>query len=430
MRNEEQTGRRDVLQHSRLGSAGAGLASTSTANAVVGAEVEEDQVAMADGDVSCDVDVLVVGGGTAGTIAAIQAGRAGAKTLLVERHSQLGGTTTTGGVAFPGLFDAWGNQIIAGIGWELVRESVELDGGTLPDFSKVPQRHWENQVPVNMFLYAIMAEEKCTQAGVQIAYYEFPQAITETADGWQVDCAGFGTRRRVLCKQIVDCTGGAEVVGMLRLPRLREEETQPGAMLFQIGSANDPGRGQLHALYVHGADSSNSRTVTKASMTGRKAVLAKVREEKQRLMHLQSEPGFRESYRIVGETMITVNDYTSGRTYDDAICNAFYPVDLHSKTGVRPKPLKPGTVPTIPLRALIPKDGRNIIVAGRCVSSDRLANSGLRVQASCMAMGQAAGATASLAAQHETTPLSVPLAEIRKLLREHGAIVPGDASPG
>jgi len=55
-------------------------------------------------------------GGTAGHVAAIQAGRAGAKTLIVERNSQLGGTTTTGGVAFPGLFDAWGKQVIAGIG--------------------------------------------------------------------------------------------------------------------------------------------------------------------------------------------------------------------------------------------------------------------------------------------------------------------------
>src|SRR5690554_7885918 len=65
-----------------------------------------------------NTDILVVGGGTAGTIAAIQAGRAGVKTLLMERGSQLGGTTTTGGVAFPGLFHAWGKQIIAGIGWE------------------------------------------------------------------------------------------------------------------------------------------------------------------------------------------------------------------------------------------------------------------------------------------------------------------------
>ena len=137
--------------------------------------------------------------------------RAGAKTLLVERGTQLGGTTTTGGVSFPGLFDAWGKQIIAGIGWELVKDSVELDGGSLPDFSKVPARHWQNQVRVNQFLYAILAEEKCEQAGVQLAYYEFPRAIQKTADGWLVECIGFGTRRRVVCKQIVDCTGGAEV---------------------------------------------------------------------------------------------------------------------------------------------------------------------------------------------------------------------------
>jgi hypothetical protein len=101
-------------------------------------------------------------------------------------------------------------------------------------------------------------------------------------------------------------------------------------------------------------------------------------------------------------------------------------VDLHTKTGVRPKPLKPGTVPTIPLRSLIPKGSKNIIVAGRCLSSDRLANSGLRVQAPCMAMGQAAAATAALAAKKNTTPLDVPLAEIHQLLAKHDAIIPGE----
>jgi hypothetical protein len=143
-------------------------------------------------------------------------------------------------------------------------------------------------------------------------------------------------------------------------------------------------------------------------------------------MHLQPEVGFRESYRIVGETKITVDDYTSGRMFDDAVSFAFYPVDLHTKSGVRPAPLRPGTVPTVPLRALIPKKCRNIIVAGRSVSSDRLANSGLRVQASCMAMGQAAGVASTLAATKGTTPLDVPLSEIHALLREHGAIVPGE----
>jgi hypothetical protein len=164
--------------------------------------------------------------------------------------------------------------------------------------------------------------------------------------------------------------------------------------------------------------------VTEASITGRKAVLDKMRKTNQRLMHLQPEPGFRESYRIDGETVITVQDYTSGRHFEDAICYAFYPVDLHTKNGVKPKPLKPGIVPTIPLSALIPKGSRNLIGAGRSVSSDQLANSGLRVQAPCMAMGQAAACAASLAIKHSTTPGEVPLKEIHDLLEKHGAIVP------
>jgi hypothetical protein len=279
-------------------------------------------------------------------------------------------------------------------------------------------------------LYSILAEEKCDEAGVEIAYYESPQSVTKTDEGWQVDCIGFGTQRRILCKQIIDCTGGAEVAGLLNLPRLREEETQPGSLLFQLDKANNPGRpngpgtGTLNALYVHGANSSNSRTVTAANLAGRKAVLDKVRMEKKRLMHLQPETAFRESYRIEGETIITVDDYTSGRVFDDAVCYAFYPVDLHTKDGVKPKPLVKGTVPTIPLSALIPKGSQNILVAGRCVSSDRLANSGLRVQAPCMAMGQAAGAAAVLAVRENTTPLKVPLNDIREMLVNNGAIVP------
>ena len=141
-------------------------------------------------------------------------------------------------------------------------------------------------------------------------------------------------------------------------------------------------------------------------------------------MHLQPETGFRESYRIIGDTVITVQDYTSGRHFEDAVSYAFYPVDLHTRTGVRPKPLKRGIVPTVPLSSLIPKGSKNIIVAGRCISSDRLANSALRVQAACMGMGQAAGATAALATQNKTTPSSVPLDKIHGLLREHNAIVP------
>nr|MCU0874940.1 FAD-dependent oxidoreductase [Pirellulaceae bacterium] len=123
-----------------------------------------------------EADVVVVGGGPAGSVAALQAARAGAKTALIEVSSQLGGTTTTGGVSFPGLFHAWGKQVIAGIGWDLVQAAVQLDGGTLPDFSKIPPRHSQHQVRINGPLYAALVEEACLEAGVTLAYYQFPLA--------------------------------------------------------------------------------------------------------------------------------------------------------------------------------------------------------------------------------------------------------------
>jgi len=413
-------------------------------------------------------DVLVIGGGTAGTIAAIQAGRLGARTILVEAGSQLGGTTTTAGVDYPGLFHAWTKPIIAGIGWELVTQTVELNGDTLPDFrQQTAERHSRHQVRICGPLYAALAEEACIQAGVQLRYYEFPLGVEAMADGWKVRLAGKGTQVEVAARQLVDCTGNASVVGMMGLPRRREAITQPGTLIYRL-SGYDRDRvdlaaleakakealqtgallptdmnggvrgflasGGLNNLHILRADSSTSELHTDANIRGRQAVLRVMRFfksqpgfEKLRVERLAPETGIRETYRIVGETTITLDDYVTGRVFPDAVCFAFYPIDLHDEHGVRPQPLKEGVVPTIPLGALIPRGSRNLMVAGRCLSSDRLANSALRVQAPCMAMGQVAGVTATLAARRSTTPGKVPLAEIRRTLIEHGAIVPDTA---
>jgi glycine/D-amino acid oxidase-like deaminating enzyme len=418
--------------------------------------------------ITTDVDVLVVGGGTAGAVAAIQAARAGARTAILERGPQLGGTMTTGGVAFPGLFHAWGRQIIAGIGWELVSKTVALGGGTMPDFTRPYGRaHWRHQIPLSGELYAALAEEACLEAGVALFYYELPIQALEEEGRWRIDAVGKGLRHELTAQQVVDCTGDADVVRLAGYRCLREMETQPGTLRFRFGGyevdeLDGPvieGRyhqavasGELHpgdvshvegpfmaflrsggenAQHVLGADSTTSSSQTQANIAGRQSMLRLLRFlrtlpgcEGARLLSMAPETAVRETTRIVGETTVTIEDYVAGHLYPDAVCYAFYPVDLHTEEGVTPRQLPEGTVATIPLRALIPAASRNLLAAGRCVSSDRLANSALRVQAPCMAMGQAAGAVAALAALQTITPNRVPFAQLAGLLGAHGALVP------
>ncbi len=410
-------------------------------------------------------DILVVGGGTAGTVAAILSARAGSKTVLVEFGSQLGGTTTTGGVSFPGIFHAWGKQIIGGIGWELVEECVAMNDDTLPNFS-IPhgKSHPKHQVYVNGPLYTLLAEDKCLEAGVDIRFYETPFKIEFKYDKWVVETVGKGTHTQITCNQIIDCTGNAFVTSMAGFNVLREEVTQPGTLLFTLegydmaqldidhleqlyneelkkgdmvrrefrsvrGVLSSPGyRGGGH---IFGADSTTSETHTLTNINGRKAVLKMLRFlrtlpgcENTRVAKLQTETAVRETYRIDGLHKITYEEYWAGKTFEDAVSYAYYPIDVHDENGVKPVHLPENVLPTVPLRALIPRDSRNFIVAGRCISSDRSANSALRVQASCMGMGQAAAVAAVLGSRSGKTPAEVPLEDIWQLLEEHGAIVP------
>ncbi|WP_165792997.1 FAD-dependent oxidoreductase [Sphingobacterium haloxyli] len=409
-------------------------------------------------------DILVIGGGTAGVVAAVQAGRAGKKTILVENGSMLGGTTTTGGVAFPGIFFAWGKQVIGGIGWEMVQEAVALNDDKLPDFS-VPhgRQHWHHQVRLNGPLYAMMIEDKCVEAGVNLRFYETPVEVVQHKEGWKVTTIGKGTKTEIVCNQLIDCTGNAFAVSLAGFNLLREKETQPGTLMFRIGgysvdqldmnwikdefsAAVDRGdliKGEFlnvesllrnagdNVQHIAGADATTSVSHTIANINGRASLFRTLKFLRTlpgltglKLLDMQNETAVRETYRIDSIYRVTHEDYVMGRIFEDAVCYSYYPIDLHDEQGVIPKHLEEGRVASVPLRALIPKDSRNLIVAGRCIGSDRLANSALRVQASCMGMGQAAAVAAVLAHTQGKTPAEVSMSDIKKLLMEHGAIVP------
>lgn len=421
--------------------------------------------------VKLTADVVVVGGGTAGVIAAIQAGRAGRNVILIESGSQLGGTTTTGGVNYPGIFFAWGKQVIGGIGWELVQEAVALNDDTLPNFS-IPhgEQHWNHQVRVNASLYTILAEQKCIEAGVNIRYYETPVSAVFKKGNWSVKTVGKGINAEIVCNQLLDCTGNAYVASIIGFPLLREEETQPGTLMFQIGGYDFDtldlnlirdrynqaiARGELdkkefrgdiigllrskgdNIQHIAGADSTTSETHTVANIKGRTSLFKHLNFlrslpgcERTHIVSMRTETAVRETYRIDGHYKITEADYITAQSFKDGICYSYYPIDMHDEHGVIPKQLKEGTVPVIPLRALIPKGSQNFMVAGRSISSDRMANSALRIQASCMAMGQVAGAAAALGVQYKKSPLDIPFNDLKKLIEEHGGIVPSSTVKG
>lgn len=416
-------------------------------------------------------DVIVFGGGTAGVPAAIQSARAGARTLLVEKSALLGGTITQAGVNYPSLFHAWGHQIIAGIGWELVLRTVREVGGNLPDFRRPYTHQSEHAVLVAPAVFAAICDESVLDAGVELLLHSMPAALRVEDEGWQVTICTKAGLETVHANVVIDCTGDANAVALAGGELVFPEVFQPATLVcrasgydpqtldiaaincayqewveeglleytdagWKVDQAN-PGhwlfsRGS-NANHIAGLRAHDSRSKTDLELAGRRSFLRLYRFLKTQpglkdlhIEFLAGETGVRESVVIGGKKTITEADYVSGRQWEDGLCYAFYPIDLHTMTGsgLDLRPLVEGVVPSVPRGALLPRGTRNLIAAGRCVSSDRAANSGLRVQAACMAMGQVAGALAVLSVQTRVEVESLPIGQIRALLRQHGAIVP------
>ncbi|GHC04299.1 FAD-dependent oxidoreductase [Cerasicoccus arenae] len=414
-------------------------------------------------------DVIVIGGGPTGFPAAIQAARMGAKTLLVEKSGQLGGSTTLNRVAFPGIFHAWGRQVIAGIGWDVVCRTVEVDGGELPDFSDIHARHWQHQVRLCPTIMTALIDEDIQQSGCELLLHTIPASVTREDEQWQVQLCGKEGLFTVSTKWLIDASGDANAARMAGCPiQPRNEELQPGTLVFclegydskdididtlDLAAQRALAEGKLergdfgwgghsfgqlvrsrgkNAIHTPEIDAVDSAGKTHAELKSRAALLRVFRFLKKypgfeglHIAWCAPECGIRETRCIVGESQITYDDYISGKRWPDAVCYSFYPIDLHTHDGLKYEKLAEGVVPTIPLSAMIPVGTTQFLAAGRCTSGDQLAHSAYRVQASCMAMGQAAGAVAALCAQQgQANAAQVDFAELKSALEAQGAVFP------
>lgn len=416
-------------------------------------------------------DILVAGGGTAGVVAAVQAARAGYKTVLIEKNALPGGTMTASAIAFPGLFYAWKKQIIRGIGWEIVSESAAESGYTLPEFEKQIGMtcHPQYQVKLNPLIYAAFCDEKLSASGVTVLYHTMLGKIEWNNAGATVTVCTREGLKELHAARIIDCTGDATASQLAGYEVVHPFPCQPATLSCRLSGYNfsdldlsdikDAARqaveaGELlytdlcwnkkefngHILKTYGNNANHiflqepvyTSSGRSALETAGRASLRRAWRFLRRQKGLENlqmdmaamECGVRESAVIKGEYTITGEDYINAQKYPDAICNAFYPVDLHDENGVEPKRLQNGAVPQVPLRALIPQGSSFMLAAGRIISAERFANSALRVQAVCMATAQAAAAAACISLLDGVPVSEVDLAKVRELLLRYDAILP------
>jgi len=135
--------------------------------------------------------------------------------------------------------------------------------------------------------------------------------------------------------------------------------------------------------------------------------------------------GIRETRRIVGRHILTREDILGCRRFDDAIAVAGYPIDLHHPGDDGCTLEWCGDCYDIPYRSLLPQRVDNLLVAGRCASATHEALAAIRVMATCMAMGEAAGRAAGMAALEGVSPSEVDVRRLREQLRAHGAYLRG-----
>jgi len=147
--------------------------------------------------------------------------------------------------------------------------------------------------------------------------------------------------------------------------------------------------------------------------------------------------GIRETRRILGDYVLTIDDYKARRSFDDEICRNCYYIDIHcsveetkqEKAGQldlaqRCAHYEPGESHGVPYRCLTPKGLSNVLVAGRAISCDRAVQGSVRVMPVCLAMGEAAGIAAQMAANACSDVHAVDVAKLRSRLKEEGGYLP------
>ncbi len=402
-----------------------------------------------------EADIAVIGGGIAGVSAACAAAKSGAEVILVERFAVTGGMLTTGGVA-----NFCDSDYLDGLGEVFDRILADLKEWNAIGYGKKSCFHYE--------ILAVVLQELLLRRGVKLLLH------TRLVD-CVVDSSGRITEG-VLCgksgpealraKQFIDCTGEADLARAagfetikggssgyqlpmslmyfvrhvcsdeveLHLPDgwfnpVERKEKLPMTSIWPDG----PGANALK-VKIPMYDSTDTESLTSAEITARRRMIEvldyyqRVEGKSWHLDHCSPIIGIREGCRIVGDYVLKVEDLRAGRVFEDGVARGTYKLDGHKpddegRTYILPKDKLKVPPYQIPLRSLIAKDGKNVMMAGRCFSADQLALSSARVATSGSMMGQAAGITAALSAKKGCDPRGIDPEDVKEIVTErHGKL--------
>ena len=427
--------------------------------------------------VSGEFDTIVVGGGPAGVIAAIAAARGGARTLLIERYGFVGGMATSALVTPISEFRVGGEQHIGGIPLELMRHAAKLGGAGLGRDSG----NW----PVNDEIMKLAAQQMLVESGVTMLFHTwFADAVGYDGAVTHVIVQNKAGRTAYACKTVIDCTGDADVVRAAGLPTVKDEVLQPATLWFQLGGVDTDAleyvfgdavdgilpvsesiRARLAELHAAGevplfggpwinrffrdgfvsinvlrepTDASDPEWFTRTEISLREKMHALIDTLRREFPEFRNawlaksgiQTGVRETYHIVGLYKLSQDDIIHPKAFPDTIAKGAHTIDIHHSDSIDQNEFVLLRRPyNVPFRCLVPQGSVNVVTAGRCLSADGPGFGSVRVMATCMAMGQGAGAAASLAVTHDMTMSGMDFDMLRTALTEHDAIIDFDNVP-
>jgi hypothetical protein len=419
-------------------------------------------------------DILIVGGGAAGTLAAISAARKNQKVLLLEAKGALGGSRTLMGVdTFNGFFSPGEKlfQLVGGISYEVVEKLKKSRSAFIRQntFGSGPV------VTYDIEQLKIVYEEMVVEAGAQLLFYSFVPEVNMDGDSIQsvIVCNKAGLSQ-VEASLIIDATGDLDIAACAgeeyELAGKNGNPVQSLTMIFYMGNvdnnrafslaqadrtrimqaASESGKYHLtriggsihptpHPGYVHAnltripnIDATDPLALTNAEIEGRRQVQEYVRFlineypgfEHAYLASTSSTIGVRETRRLKGQYILTGDDIKDGAKFEDAIACCSAPIEDHlAGKDVNWEFLKAGDYYQIPYRSLLPQKIDNLLVAGRCLSATHDGQASARNSAQCMAMGEAAGVAAALAVSQGISPEHIDRHALKDNLLSQGVIL-------